>query len=194
MSEKGSRRRFLAISEDVIMDAMTVGEKIGIPFTILIENVLRDVLRIMKYKPEISSAIAYADSLDDILRLGGIVMPWELVKRVLGDVDDSRKKEMMEELYRMSSWYGELAKVKRGSSLNEVKNALSIWIPSANLDIAEEKGGIYKVIISFQDSQDPLLDFTEKIVEGLAKGYGLKILYKERKSSLVVFRMAGFYE
>lgn len=194
MSERGGKRRFLAISEDVIMDAMSVGERVGIPFTTLIENILSEVLKIMKYKPEISSAIAYADSLDDILRLGGIVMPWEVVKGILEDMDYSKKRELMEELYRMASWYGELAKVKRGNSLLELKNSISIWIPSANLDIAEEGEGVYKVILSFQDSQSSLIDLAEKIVEGLAKGYGLKINGKEKKSSLIVFRMAGFYE
>jgi hypothetical protein len=194
MSERGGKKRFLAISEDVISSAMAVGERVGIPFTTLIENILSDVLRIMKYKPEISSAIAYADSLDDILRLGGIVMPWDAAKMILDGIQEEKKNEIMEELYRMASWYGELAKVKRGSTVMEFKNAVSIWIPSANLDIAEEDGGSYKVIVSFQDSQRIVLDLAEKILDGLAKGYGLKILGKERKTSLIVYRVAGFYE
>ncbi|MEM0021655.1 MAG: hypothetical protein QW039_04030 [Fervidicoccaceae archaeon] len=193
MSDRERKRRFLAISEDVIVEAMNVGERVGIPFTALIENILSDVLRIMKYKPEISSAIAYADSMDDILRLGGVVLPWEVVKKVIENMSEEERKEMMDELYRMSSWYAELAKVKRGSSLLELKNTISIWIPSANLDIAEEDGS-YKIIVSFRDSQSSLLDFAERIVEGLLKGYGLKMIGKERKSSLLVFKVTGFYE
>jgi len=194
MSERAGRRRFLAISEDIIAEAMSVGERVGVPFTTLIENILSEVLRIMKYKPEISSAISYADSLDDILRLGGIVMPWEIAKRVIEEMGEERKRELLDELFRMASWYGELAKVKRGSSLAELKSSISLWIPMASLDIIEEASGIYKIIVSFQDSQSSSLDLAEKIVEGLAKGYGLKMLSKDRKSSLIVFRMAGFYE
>jgi len=194
MSERAGKRRFLAISEDIIAEAMSVGERVGVPFTTLIENILSEVLRIMKYKPEISSAISYADSLDDILRLGGIVMPWGIAKRVIEEMGEDRKRELLDELFRMASWYGELAKVKRGSSLMELKSSISLWIPMASVDIIEENSGIYKIIVSFQDSQSSSLDLAEKIVEGLAKGYGIKMLSKDRKSSLIVFRMAGFYE
>jgi len=194
MAERAGKRRFLAISEDIIAEAMSVGERVGVPFTTLIENILSEVLRIMKYKPEISSAISYADSLDDILRLGGIVMPWGIAKRVIEEMGEDRKREILDELFRMASWYGELAKVKRGSSLAELKSSVSLWIPMASVDIIEENSGIYKIIVSFQDSQSSSLDLAEKIVEGLAKGYGLKMLSKDRKSSLIVFRMAGFYE
>ncbi|MEM0061403.1 MAG: hypothetical protein QW726_05685, partial [Fervidicoccaceae archaeon] len=126
-------------------------------------------------------------------KLFEFVLPWEVVKKVIENMSEEERKEMMDELYRMSSWYAELAKVKRGSSLLELKNTISIWIPSANLDIAEEDGS-YKIIVSFRDSQSSLLDFAERIVEGLLKGYGLKMIGKERKSSLLVFKVTGFYE
>ncbi|AFH42465.1 hypothetical protein IOK49_03170 [Fervidicoccus fontis] len=192
MSERG-KKRFLAISEDIITEAMNISEKVGIPFTTLIERALSDVFKVMKYKPQLIDALSYADAVDDIRKLGGIVIPMTFFKKNIEKLSDKELEDLANELYKMSLWYGELAKVKRGISVDELKRAISLWIPSSNIEVIEN-GSEMKIIVSLLDANDKVLSVSKRIIEGLLEGFDLKVKEISLGNSLIIAKVHGKIE
>lgn len=193
MSEQRGKKRFLAISEEIIANAMEVSEKVGIPFTVLIERILSDVLRMMKYNSNFSEVIAYADSLNDIMRLGGAVLPWELTKKAIEGMSEEHYKSILMEMEKISSWYAELSKVKRGPTPAEFKKAIQLFLPSSNVDVIED-GKALKFVISINDASERLISLITSVINGLVKGFSLEPIEISKGDSLVVAKLRGFHE
>jgi len=194
MAQRETRRRFIAISEDVIYEAINTSERVGIPYNVLIEKALRMVLDMMRYKPTIIESLAVADVVDDLRRLGGVFLPWPMARRVIEGLDNSGFQEMLGELSKMCRWFGELSRVKRGSSPREFQSTLSLWMPVATVDVVPEEGGVYRFILSVVDSSPRIIEVAKTIARGLAEGYGLKIIDVSQGSNTVVVRVTGFLE
>jgi len=189
-----AKRRFIPISEAILDEAMKVAERVGIPYNILIEKILNETMKVMKYKPNVLDMLSMADSLDDIRRLGGIVLPWVFVKKTLDSMSASDFNELLKELSKISLWYGELARVKRTSSPGEFQRAISLWIPSSSIDVLSEEEGVYKFVVALLEASPRVIEVAKTIVSGLAKGYNLKIIEILAGSHIVTIRVSGFVE
>jgi len=194
MSHRESRRRFIAVPEDIIYEAMEASERIGIPYNVLIEKALRMILDVVKYKPSIVESLAMVDSVDDLRRLGGVFLPWPTARRVIEGLDNNGFHGMLGELSKMCRWFGELSRVKRGSSPREFQSTLSLWMPVATVDVVPEEGGVYRFIISVVDSSPRIIEVAKTIATSLAEGYGLKIIDVSQGSNTVAVRVTGFLE
>ncbi len=143
-------KRFVPVSESIIREAMRISEKSGIPLRDLVEKILETVVGYMRYKPNLLEAIHMLDALEDLRRIGCVMLPQGLVKKILTKISDEDFREILEELGRAASWYGVVAKAKRGSSIEDIQAALQLWMPNIEVHIAGVDGrqGAYKVVIS----------------------------------------------
>ena len=190
-----SSRRFVAIPESVLIEAIKVAEKLGVPYTSLIERILVEVLRVLRYRRDVLDSLAMVDAYTDIRRLGGIVLPEQAVKEILGKVDRSTFESLCSELARMGSWFGELSKAKRAVTVSEVKNSLGLWFPSSSVDVSKDANtGEVKFVVSLVNPSRELLELGRCLVEGLARGYDLEGYSVTVGSSLIVLRVGRLAE
>jgi len=189
-----STRRFVALPERLLIDAIKVAESMGIPYTVLIERILSEVLKVLRYKRDLLESLAMVDSYDDVRRLGGIVLPEKIVRELLSLAGPAKLGEVCSEVGRMAAWFAELAKVKRSVTPVEVRNSLELWLPSARVDVVREGDSDYKFIVSFVNYSRELLEVSKCAVEGLARGYGLDPYDISVGSSVIVLRAGGLRE
>lgn len=189
-----TRRRFVPLPEKLIEEAFKVSERVGIPYLVLIERVLESNLAIMKYKPSLLEALMVVDAIDDMRKLGAVIVPWRLAKLMIENSDEATFNNLLDEMSRLSLWFGELVRVKRGSSPRIFESALSSTLSFGFIDLIQEDGGTYKCVISFLDSSPRVLQLAEVIVTGLAKGLNLKIYDVKRSDNTVTLRIGDFYE
>jgi len=190
-----SSRRFVAIPESVLIEAIKVAEKLGVPYTSLIERILVEVLRVLRYRRDVLDSLAMVDAYTDIRRLGGIVLPEQAVKEILGKVDRGTFESLCSELARMGSWFGELSKAKRAVTVSEVKNSLGLWFPSSSVDVSKDANtGEVKFVVSLVNPSRELLELGRCLVEGLARGYDLEGYSVTVGSSLIVLRVGRLAE
>lgn len=189
-----SRRRFVPLPETLIDEAIRASERVGMPYLVLIERILETNLKIIKHKPTILKALVLADALDDLKRLGGLILPWGIAKTSIESVSESSFRELLREMERMSAWFGELSRVKRGSSPSEFETALSVMMPSAVVEVIQETDDVFKFVITFLDYSPRILQLAETIAMGLAKGYGLNVLEIKRGENTIGLRVTGFFE
>lgn len=189
-----ARRRFVPLPEKLIEEAFKVSERVGIPYLVLIERILESNLAIMKYKPSLLDALMVVDAIDDMRKLGSLVLPWRIAKYVIENSDNSTFNVLLEEMSKLSLWFGELVRVKRGSSPRIFESALSSILSFGFIDLIQEEGGTYKCVISFLDSSPRILQLAEIVVSGLARGLNLKIYDVRRGDNTVTVRLGDFYE
>ncbi|MEM0066382.1 MAG: hypothetical protein QXZ22_05320 [Sulfolobales archaeon] len=189
-----SSRRFVALPERLLVDAIKVAEKLGIPYTVLIERILTEVLKLMRYKKNLLESLAMVDAFDDVRRLGGVFLPEKSVVEMLSLANTEKLNEICLELTKMTSWYAELSKVKRSLTLTEVKNSLELWVPSARVDLVREGEGTYKFVVSFVNYSREFLELSKCIAEGLVRGYGLEEHELMTGPSVLVLRVGGLSE
>jgi hypothetical protein len=135
------------------------------------------------------------DAYTDIRRLGGIVLPEQAVKEILGKVDRGTFESLCSELARMGSWFGELSKAKRVVTVSEVKNSLGLWFPSSSVDVSKDANtGEVKFVVSLVNPSRELLELGRCLVEGLARGYDLEGYSVTVGSSLIVLRVGRLAE
>ena len=188
------RRRFVPIPESLIDEAMRVSERVGMPYLVLIEKILEANLRIMKYKPTILRALLIADSIDDLRRTGSAILPWSFVKKFLDEVSEDEFNKLLGEVEKTCIWFGELMRVKHGSSPGIFEAGLSTLISSALIDTIQEGDGSYRYVVSFMDQSQRVLRLAETIASSLAKGFHLNILEVRRGENTVSIRVIGFFE
>ncbi len=190
-----SSRRFVAIPESVLIEAIKVAEKLGVPYTSLVERILVEVLRVLRYKRDVLDSLAMVDAYTDIRRLGGIVLPEQVVKELLGKVDRSTYESLCSELTRMGSWFGELSRAKRAVTVSEVRNSLGLWFPSSSIDVSKDANtGEVKFVVSLVNPSRELLELGRCLVEGLARGYDLEGYNITVGSSLIILRVGKLAE
>ncbi|MEM0341707.1 MAG: hypothetical protein QW387_03120 [Desulfurococcus sp.] len=188
------RRRFVPISDEIIQEALDVAERYGMPYSVIIEKSLEGLLKIMKYKSSILESIVLVDAVDDLRRLGLVFLPMSIARRILDGLDEALFNQLLEELSRSSRWFGELSRVKRGSSPREFQTSLSLWMPMTTIDVVKESDEVYRFVISIADASPRLMRVLEKILSGMAAGYDLKILDLTVNVNTVVMRVTGFLE
>ncbi len=189
-----SSRRFVALPEGLLVDAIRVAERLGIPYTALIERILAEVLRILKYRRDFLETLSMVDALADVRRLGGVYLPERSVRELLARAGPDGLSGVCSEVSRAASWYAELGRVKRSLTVGEVKNSLELWVPSARVDLVKEGEGAYKYVVSFAEAPGELLELLRCVAEGLARGYGLESYEISVGSSVLVLRVSGLGE
>ncbi|WP_042666740.1 hypothetical protein [Desulfurococcus amylolyticus] len=188
------RRRFVPISDEIIQEALDVAERYGMPYSVIIEKSLEGLLKIMKYKSSILESIVLVDAVDDLRRLGLVFLPMSIARKILDDLDEALFNQLLEELSRSSRWFGELSRVKRGSSPREFQTSLSLWMPMTTIDVVKESEEVYRFVISIADVSPRLMRVLEKILSSMAAGYDLKILDLTVNINTVVVKVTGFLE
>lgn len=143
-------KRFVPVSENIIREAMRISEKSGIPLRDFVEKILETVVSYMRYKPNLLDVIHTLDALEDLRRIGCVMLPQNLVRKILENASEEDFRELIEELGRAASWYGVVAKAKRGSSVEDIKTALQIWLPNIEVYVTSIDGSpnSYKLVIS----------------------------------------------
>lgn len=189
-----STRRFVALPERLLIDAIKVAESMGVPYTVLIERILSEVLKVLRHKRDLLQSLAMVDSYDDIRRLGGVVLPEKIVRELLTLAGPAKLGEACSEVGRMAAWFAELAKVKRSVTPAEIRSSLELWLPSARVDVIREGDNDYKFVVSFVNYSRELLEVSKCVVEGLARGYGLDPYDISMGSSVIVLRAGGLRE
>lgn len=180
------------ISEDIIDDAIKIGERIGIPYLTLIERILISVLKIMKYKSNVLDVLSILDSLDDIKKLGGVILPISVIN-IISTTDVKIFESICKEYNKMGIWFGELSRIKRSVTINEIKQAISIWLPVSSIDVSVE-GNEYKIVIGFIGQNNEIVHIARCVIEGLIKGYNLLITEISIKDVFIVIKVRGFVE
>lgn len=189
-----SSRRFVALPEKLLVDAIRVAERLGIPYTVLIERILTEVLNVLKYKKDLLESLALVDAFDDIRRLGGIFLPERVAEELLACAGMERMGEICSELAKMAAWYAELSKVKRPLTATEVKSSLELWMPSARVDLMKEGEKSYKFVVSFVNYSREFLELSKCVAEGLMRGYRLEEHEVTIGPSVLVLRVGGLNE
>ncbi|MDT7889836.1 MAG: hypothetical protein RQ885_12805 [Desulfurococcales archaeon] len=143
-------KRFVPVSEGIIREAMRISERSGIPLRDLIEKILETVINYMRYKPNLLEVIHLLDSLEDLRRIGCVMLPQGAVKKILSKASEEDFREILEELGKTASWYGVVAKAKRGSSIDDIQTVLQVWMPNIEVHVSSVDGGQgrYKIVIS----------------------------------------------
>jgi hypothetical protein len=143
-------KRFVPVSEGIIREAMRISERSGIPLRDLIEKILETVINYMRYKPNLLEVIHLLDSLEDLRRIGCVMLPQGAVKKILSKASEEDFREILEELGKTASWYGVVAKAKRGSSIDDIQTVFQVWMPNIEVHVSSVDGGQgrYKIVIS----------------------------------------------
>ena len=130
-----SAKRFIPISESVLAVAAKLAERSGTPLRDFIESVLAEVLKAMQFRSNVIEVVSLSDLLDDLRRVGGVVVPKEFIYKFLELMDDDLFQELVDEVRRIASWYGTLVKVKRGPYVETLRLVLNVWLPDMNVSI-----------------------------------------------------------
>ncbi|HDN76191.1 MAG TPA: hypothetical protein ENG05_03580 [Acidilobales archaeon] len=170
-----SARRFIPISESVIALAIKIAEREGIPLREFIERVLNEVLKSMQYRSNVTEVLALSDLMDDLRRMGGALLPSDIVYRLIDSMNEDLYNELLNTMRRLASWYGMLVRVKRGTTIEALKLVLSMWFPDTNVNIAGEGNKVFRVIVSSPKYSERLTKVLEIVVRELCESMGLKI-------------------
>jgi hypothetical protein len=187
------RRRMVPISEEIVDEALKIGERIGIPYLVLIERILSSVLKIMRYKDNVLDVLSALDALDDIKRLGGIIMPISILNQFLNSGDTKFIEDLCKEYTKIGIWFGELSRLKRVTTLEEFKRAISLWLPISSIDVTLD-GDEYKIIIGFVGYSREIVNIGKCIIEGLVQGYNLKASEISIRDVFIVVKVRGFVQ
>ncbi|MEM0505635.1 MAG: hypothetical protein QW267_07080 [Sulfolobales archaeon] len=185
-----SNKRFIPISEDLVLEAVKIAERDGVPLRDFLERVLSEVVRAMKYRSNVLEVLANADAVEDIRRVSGVLLPLNFVYRLLDSMSDEEFKALVEDVRRIASWYGLLAKVKRGPTVYEFKRVLNLWLPDMNVDIID-LGGRFKVVASSPNQPLKATLIAKYVVEELAKSMELKLSSLEHSKGLISLVVEG---
>jgi len=181
-----SARRFIPISESVIALAIKIAEREGMPLREFIERVLNEVLKSMQYRSNITEVLALSDLMDDLRRMGGALLPSDVVYRLIDSMSEELYDELLNTMRRSASWYGMLVRVKRGTTVEALKLVLSIWFPDTNVSITGEGSKVFRVVISSPKYSERLTKILEVVVRELCESMGIKI--KELGSEVGVIK------
>lgn len=189
-----SSRRFVALPERLLVDAIRVAEKLGVPYTVLIERILSEVLRLLRYKKDLLESLNMVDAFDDVRRLGGVFLPEKSARELLSLAGFEKLGEVCSELSKMAAWYAELSKIKRPLTPSEIKNSLELWLPSARVDVVREGENSYKFVVSFANFSREFLELSRCVASGVVRGYGLDEYELTAGPSILVLRVGGLSE
>lgn len=185
-----SNKRFIPISEDLVLEAVKIAERDGVPLRDFLERVLSEVVKAMKYRSNVLEVLANADAVEDLRRVSGVLLPLNFVYRLLDTVGEDEFKALVEDVRRIASWYGLLAKVKRGPSVYEFKRVLNLWLPDMNVDVID-LGGRFKVVASSPNQPLRATLIAKYVVEELVRSMELKLSSLEYSKGLITLVVEG---
>ncbi len=185
------KKRFIPVSEDVVFELGRIAERVGIPIPELTERILREVTRAFKYRSDILKMLVNVDAVEDLRRLGCVILPSNATFEVIESLDEKAFNRVVEELKRSAAWYGELAKVKRGKDIDEFVRVLNLWLPVANTDVIELGDGKFKVVISIFSRSSRLSIMAEAIVRELLKALEYNVVEFESRDGVIVATLEG---
>ena len=166
-------RRLVPISESIVREAMDLSGRLGIPFRELIEKILSSFLEVSKMNPHLIETIYDFDLMEDIKRIGGMIIPSNFLGKLLEKLGEKDFDELREELFRSAQWIGILTKTKRGSSPEYFVKILRMWIPDAKIDLipVPNSKNTYKIVVSLFNQSYLFSELVSSIIEGIAKSF-----------------------
>ena len=167
-------RRLVPLSENLVKEAMELSSRLGIPFRELIERILSAFLEVSRMNPHLIDIIYDFDLIEDIKKVGGMILPLAFLGKLLEKLDEEAFEELRSEILRTAQWIGLLTKTKRGSSPENLAKILRIWIPEAKIDLiplAEEKN-TYKLVVSLFNQSQALSELIDAVIEGVSRAFG----------------------
>ncbi len=168
-------KRFVPISESVIMIAAKVAERFGMPTRDFIEFILAEVLKSLQYRSDVLEVISISDMLDDLRKAGGLVMPQRVVYSIVQSLNNELLTELEDELRKVASWYGTLVRVKRGQTIEALRTMLSVWFPDMNINIVKKDDGSITVVATSSRQPKEVTRLAGAAMSELCKALGLRV-------------------
>ncbi|MCC6061784.1 MAG: hypothetical protein LM581_02310 [Desulfurococcales archaeon] len=181
-------KRLVPISENVVKELMDFSSRIGIPFRELVEKILISFAEVSRTNPHLINIIYNFDLLEDLRKIGGIILPQNFIIKLIEKMSDEDLEELREELKRSSSWLGLLVKVKRGGSLENMIDILKIWLSNMKIDVIplQNEKDLYKIVISSPEQDERTGLLIEAIIEGVSKAFDATIISRDIEKGIVV--------
>ena len=181
-------KRLVPISENVVKELMEFSSRIGIPFRELVEKILISFAEVSRTNPHLINIIYDFDLLEDLRKIGGIILPQNFINKLIEKMSDEDLEELREELKRSSSWLGLLVKVKRGGSLENMIDILKIWLSNMKIDVIplQNEKDLYKIVISSPEQDERTGLLIEAIIEGVSKAFDATIISRDIEKGIVV--------
>ncbi|MCC6030031.1 MAG: hypothetical protein GU359_08875 [Desulfurococcales archaeon] len=181
-------KRLVPISENVVKELMEFSSRIGIPFRELVEKILISFAEVSRTNPHLINIIYNFDLLEDLRKIGGIILPQNFINKLIEKMSDEDLEELREELKRSSSWLGLLVKVKRGGSLENMIDILKIWLSNMKIDVIplQNEKDLYKIVISSPEQDERTGLLIEAIIEGVSKAFDATIISRDIEKGIVV--------
>ena len=170
-----AEKRFVPINEEIIAEAVKLAEKSGLPLRDFIERVLGVVIGFLKYRPDLLDLIQDIDVIEDLRRIGGVILPYSIVYEIIDKIDEKHYTKIVDEVKKMASWYGLVAKAKFTSDINVLKRALNIWLPDMKIDISKIDNERYRIVATSPNQPERVTRIAREIVESLAQSMDLKL-------------------
>jgi len=170
-------RRFIPISDELISRAIRIAERLGIPFRTFIERALESLLDVIEYNPDLMNTIAFVDAIWDLVRISGILLPRDVVYKIIERSDEETLRELERELRKVCRWYSTLVKVKRGADLKEVKPILSLWFPDTAIDITTNNSdSTIRIVLSSPNQPEKVSRLAAAVLEEFLRGLGYRVI------------------
>ena len=169
------QKRFVPISESLLFLAARLAERTGMPTREFIEYVLAEVLKSLQYRNDILEVISISDMLDDLRRSGGVVLPQNVVYKIVELLDEDNYVELIEEMKKVAKWYGTLIRVKRGADVSTLKLLLSVWFPDMNANIIDKGNGLVTVVITSSRQPARVTKLVGEVITALCKAMGVQV-------------------
>lgn len=178
-----SPKRFVPLSEEVIREALRLSEKSGIPLRDFIEKTVSSVISYMRYRPDLLNSLHTLDAIEDIRRMGCVMLPQGVVKKILETLPEKDFQDILDELGKAASWYGVVANAKRGASIESIQTALQLWLPGVDVHVSRSQGSgtFYKLVFSPQAhmASERLSAVIETIASNIASSMGARLVSVE---------------
>ena len=128
----------------------------------------------MQYRSDVIEVISLSDLLDDLRRVGGVVVPREVVYRFINSVDEESYRKLVDEVVKIASWYGTLVKVKRGPNVETLKLVLNVWFPDMNVNVVRGEDGV-RLIASSSKQPIKVSRLAGAVIKELCRALDLRI-------------------
>jgi len=153
----------------VLLEALRISERIGVPLRDFIERSLRAVVSAMRYRTSITEVLHLVEIIDDMRKVGISLIPQTVLERMLESLDESRYRAVVEEFRSSARWFALLMKTKHGGAgIESLELILSLWFSSAAIDIVE-KGDRLRVVLYMPRSGRKLLELAKEVALATAE-------------------------
>jgi len=177
-------KRLIAIPEDIVRELMALASRSNVPFADFIESVLVQTLRALRGRSDIIRYFNELSAYVDLKRIGGIVIPYRVLYKLLDSVSEDVFREVIDDVRKLVEWFFSVERA-RGSGVGELPAILSLWIPDMRIEILETDNG-KKLILSSPNQSERATELARVIVEASLQGLGIKHKNIECSRGLIV--------